>query len=79
MAAEVGVKAKPRKPLTRDRVLRAAIALADHGLLDVPELQHVGRAVSVLNDRLHGVSPFGLSADGHLVGLVYAVHLAGVA
>ena len=29
------------------------IVLADHRFLDVSELEHVGRAVSILHDRLH--------------------------
>ena len=48
MAAKVGVKAKPRKPLTRDRVLRAAIALADHGGVEALSMRNLAREVGVV-------------------------------
>jgi hypothetical protein len=38
------------------------IVVFDLGLVDVPEFQDIGRAVLVLDDGLHGVSP-SLSAS----------------
>jgi hypothetical protein len=32
------------------------VAAADHGLVDICELQDIGRAVPVLDDRLHDLS-----------------------
>jgi hypothetical protein len=48
-------------------------------LLDVPELEHVGLAVPVLHDRLHGHSCLTLVVYGvHLLAYprVYGVHLS---
>ena len=53
MAAKVGVKAKPRKPLTRDRVLRAAVALADHGGVEALSMRNLARDLGVVPMALY--------------------------
>jgi hypothetical protein len=45
--------------------------VADIGLVDVSELQNLGRAVSILDDRLH--RPFLISRLGEQVSLRFAV------
>jgi AcrR family transcriptional regulator len=53
MAAKVGVKARPREPLTRDRVLRAAVALADHGGVEALSMRNLARDLGVVPMALY--------------------------
>ena len=53
MAAKVSVKARPREPLTRDRVLRAALALADHGGVEALSMRNLARELGVVPMALY--------------------------
>ena len=53
MAAKVSVKARPREPLTRDRVLRAAVALADHGGVEALSMRNLARELGVVPMALY--------------------------
>jgi AcrR family transcriptional regulator len=47
MATRVSPKAKPRIPLSRERVLRAALALADEGGIESLSMRKLGHALGV--------------------------------
>ena len=47
MTAEADTKTTPRVPLTRDRILRAAVALADADGLDAVSMRKVGQELGV--------------------------------
>jgi AcrR family transcriptional regulator len=53
MAAKVGVQARPREPLTRDRVLRAAVALADQGGVEALSMRNLARELGVVPMALY--------------------------
>jgi AcrR family transcriptional regulator len=53
MAGKVGVKARPREPLTRDRVLRAAVALADQGGVEALSMRNLARELGVVPMALY--------------------------
>jgi AcrR family transcriptional regulator len=53
MAAKVGVRARLREPLTRDRVLRAAVALADHGGVEALSMRNLARELGVVPMALY--------------------------
>jgi AcrR family transcriptional regulator len=48
MTTKVGVKARPREHLTRDRVLRAAVALADRGGVEALSMRNLARELGVV-------------------------------
>ena len=53
MASPARRGAEPRTPLTRDRVLQAALALADAGGLEALSMRKLGEAVDIyVNNRL---------------------------
>ncbi len=47
MATQTGLSAKPRAPLSRERVLRAALALADEGGIDALTMRRLGERLRV--------------------------------
>jgi AcrR family transcriptional regulator len=53
MAGKVGVEARPREPLTRDRVLRAAVALADQGGVEALSMRNLARELGVVPMALY--------------------------
>ena len=47
MAIQTGLSAKPRAPLSRERVLRAALVLADEGGIDALTMRRLGERLQV--------------------------------
>jgi AcrR family transcriptional regulator len=53
MATQVDVGAQPRVPLSRERVLRAAVALADEGGVDALSMRRIARELGVVPMALY--------------------------
>ncbi|WP_405626381.1 TetR/AcrR family transcriptional regulator [Streptomyces sp. NBC_01396] len=53
MATQVGAAAQPRTPLSKERVLRAAVALADEGGVDALSMRRIAQALDVVPMALY--------------------------
>ena len=72
MASPARRGAEPRTPLTRDRVLQAALALADAGGIEALSMRKLGEAVGVEAMSLYNHVPSKADLLDGLVDLVFS-------
>jgi AcrR family transcriptional regulator len=70
MATKIEAKAEPREPLTKERILRAAVALADEGGVESLSMRRIAQELGVVPMALY---KHVANKDGMLDGMVDVV------